>query len=123
MLPVDANTGNQVAALTPGAINEAFRLDASGRMDDTQYRIVSAEEVATSYSTREDAPIDQPPGFPYYGNGQYGGGQGNRGYPQPAFPNFRRGLFGSWTNEEQDRQPQRRDRRVDPDYFFWHRMN
>jgi hypothetical protein len=32
-------------------------------------------------------------------------------------------LFGSWTNEEQDRQPQQRDRRVDPDYFFWHRMD
>jgi hypothetical protein len=94
-------------------------------MDDTQYRIVSAEEVATSYYTREDEPIDQPPGFPYYGNGQYGGGQGNRGYPQPAYPNFWRGLFGSWTNEEQDRQPQpqRRDRRVDPDYFFFHRMD
>jgi membrane carboxypeptidase/penicillin-binding protein len=131
MLPVDPRTGNRVPARSPGAINEPFRVDASGRIDDTQYRIVSADEVETSsLYGRDDQAIDQPPVYPSYGygnpysGGQYGGPQVYPRYPQqPGYPPYRRGLFGSWTNEEPERPPQQRDRRVDPDYFFWHRMD
>jgi membrane carboxypeptidase/penicillin-binding protein len=129
MVAVDPRTGNRVPPRTPGAINEAFRLDPSGQMDDTQYRIVSEGEVETSVYA--DQSTDQPPTYyPSYGYGSPGyGTQGTQVYPrnpqQPGTPPYRRGLFGSWMNEDQDRQapPQQRDRRVDPDYFFWHRMD
>jgi membrane peptidoglycan carboxypeptidase len=143
LLPVDPASGNRLAR-GQGGITEAFRIDASGRIDDTQYRIVSQSEAETAMVSRDDPDQQGNPqqgfqtGYPYgqptYNNGAY------RGQPQaPSNPFFGHGgLFGSWANDEQERQQQyqqqlqqqqqqqqlqQQRRRVDPDYFWNNRTN
>ena len=103
-----------------------------GRVDDTQYRIVSALEAETA--TPRDDP--DPDGYrrdfrsPFFGGTD---GQVYRVLPQPPNqglfnqnPNVR-GLFGGGnTSRLPDRQLQEqqpRPRRFDPDYFWNNRMN
>ena len=131
LLPIDLASGSRVAQGGQGTITEAFRSDGRGRIDDTQYRIVSELDAQTSdprddpYAT--DRPYyadrqDSPDGYRYFGGPQ---GGVSRVAPQPS-PYQQRGLFGSWTNEPADRQPQLQQqpqRRYDPDYFWHNRMN
>jgi len=113
---VDPRTGTRVAG-GPGAITETFRLGTDGRLDDTQYRIVSEYEVGTTGYEREGEAMDEPPGFPYYGNGQ-------RYQAVPPPPAYRRGgLFGGWFFDDSERAPPVRERRYDPDYYWSHRLN
>ncbi|HEU5274385.1 MAG TPA: transglycosylase domain-containing protein [Xanthobacteraceae bacterium] len=115
---VDPRSGTRVAD-GPGAITETFRLGSDGRLDDTQYRIVSEYEVGTTGYEREGEAMDEPPGFPYYGNGQR-----YQAVPQsPAYPSYRRGLFGGWFFDDSERAPPMRERRYDPDYYWSHRLN
>ncbi|MEZ5788725.1 MAG: PBP1A family penicillin-binding protein [Xanthobacteraceae bacterium] len=89
-LPINLRSGDRVANGTPGAFTEYFRLDRTGRFDETQYNIVSQQEVATfAYNEPTDG---ETYGYPYgYGSGYgYGGGYGypynnrySRSYPQP----------------------------------------
>ena len=128
LVQVDPATGNRLMQ-GEGGITEAFRLDPQGRLDDTQYRIVSELEAETSVYQRDERQPDQYgyPRSPYYSYGQ-GPPNAPNNPPQSRGGLFGgglfggRGLFGGWTNEEPDRQPQR-ERRIDPDYFFHNRMN
>jgi membrane carboxypeptidase/penicillin-binding protein len=132
MLPVDLASGSRVSQRGQGTITEVFRLDPGGRVDDTQYRIVSALEAETA------APLGDPdadgyrrdPRSPFFGSTD---GQIYRVMPQTPNqglfnqnPNVR-GLFGGGnTSQLPDRQLQEqqpRPRRFDPDYFFNNRMN
>ena len=131
LLPIDLASGSRVAQGGQGTITEAFRSDGRGRIDDTQYRIVSELDAQTSYPRDDpyatDRPYyadrqDSPDGYRYFGGPQ---GGVSRVAPQPS-PYQQRGLFGSWTNEPADRQPQLQQqpqRRYDPDYFWHNRMN
>jgi len=134
LLPVDPRSGTRLATRSEGGITEAFRLDPSGRLDDTQYRIVSSLEAETMSADRvevqgEDGYPQQGfrPGYPYYGQQQ-------QPQAQQTNPFFGRGgLFGSfgrWSNDDrypqqyqQQQQPQQPQRRFDPDYFWHNRMN
>jgi membrane carboxypeptidase/penicillin-binding protein len=145
LLPVDLRSGTRLAGRGEGGITEAFRVDPSGRIDDTQYRIVSELEAETAYVQRDDQydqqgypgyPGGYQAGYPYYGSNR---GEPYRAPPNP-FPFFGRGgLFGSFNRDDYDRQQQyqqqqqqqlqqqqqqQRQRRYDPDYL-WHndRMN
>ncbi len=136
LLPIDPRSGTRLASRGEGGITEAFRLDPNGRLDDTQYRIVSALEAETASLDRVDQGGDEGyppgqqgfrPGYPYYGQAQ-----------QPQQPSGlfgRGGLFGSfgrWSNDDryqqqyqqqQPQQSQQPQRRFDPDYFWHNRMN
>jgi len=103
LLPVDLASGNRVTQRGPGTITEAFRRDADGQVDDTQYRIVSELDASTMYP-RDDEPGDQPgyanrqPGYPYGqpGNSYYGNNGPPQVVPQNPYYNNNRGLFGNW---------------------------
>jgi penicillin-binding protein 1A len=135
MLPVDLRSGSRVAQGGQGTITEAFRTDGRGRLDDTQYRIVSELDAQTriegdqygeqqypdSYRSYYSDRQQNPDGYyRYYGSprGYYGSTQSP--YQQPyQQPQVHRGLFGNWSSQPPDRQLQQPQRRIDPDYF-WH---
>jgi len=123
LVQVDPASGRRLSR-GEGGITEAFRIDGQGRIDDTQYRIVSEGEAETSMLQRDDRPADQygnPQSLPFFGNNQ---GAPYRAQPEtPYYPSQNRGLFGGWMNEEPDRQVRQRERRFDPDYFWHNRMN
>ncbi len=148
MLPVDLASGTRVAQRTQGTITEAFRADATGQIDDTQYRIVSELDAQTRIEGDQYGEQQYPdPYRSYYYDRQnpdgsyyryYGGPRGYTGaapqspYQQPSYPQGyqqqypQRGLFGFWSSpppERQAQQPQAPQRRVDPDYFWHNRMN
>jgi membrane peptidoglycan carboxypeptidase len=105
LMPVDLASGSRVTQRGPGTITEAFRRDADGQVDDTQYRIVSELDASTMNPGGDDQQ-----GYPYgqQGNGYYGNnGQpyyNNNGQPyqvvpqNPYYNNSNRGLFGGWFN-------------------------
>jgi membrane peptidoglycan carboxypeptidase len=142
MLPVDLRSGSRVAQGLPqagqGTITEAFRTDGRGRLDDTQYRIVSELDAqlriegdqygeqqypGSTYGDRQN-----PDGYYYrYYGGPRGGSYGSAPpspYQQPyQQPQYNRGLFGSWTSPPPERPPPQPQRRIDPDYFWHNRIN
>jgi hypothetical protein len=113
-LPIELNTGDRLPDGTRSAFLEQFRIGATGAVDDTQYRLVPADETfrpeptydgealggwSNDYDHRFAAPLapafrDPPRGYPS------AGGFGPRGF---------------W---DDDLSAQRRPRRVDPDYFW-----
>ena len=120
-LPIDPATGDRLSRKTAGAFVEHFHLDRSGRLDDTQYRLVAQEDV---YAYRDAPGSDDTPQMWNYNDSYY---NPNRGpyqqapawrvapSPQPA-PQAQpwRGWFGGpfgWGNDDWPRS-----RRVDPDY-------
>jgi membrane carboxypeptidase/penicillin-binding protein len=134
MLPVDLASGTRVAQRTQGTITETFRVDASGQVDDTQYRIVS--ELDAQMQGDQYGDQQYPDSYrSYYGDRQNPDGYYRyygtpRGYYQSApspyqqpyqQPSYNRGLFGSWSSPPPPQpQPQRR---IDPDYFWHNRIN
>lgn len=108
-LSIDPHTGNPAPAGSGRAFTEYLKRDPSGRIVDTQFRIVSRAE---SYA----GPFQQWS----YDNQPYGD---NR--PPFPFPTWRLGPreYPSWRGypEDEDRLPQP-PRRVDPDYF-WRRLD
>jgi membrane peptidoglycan carboxypeptidase len=115
MQPVDLASGSRVAQGGPGTITEALRRDADGRIEDTQYRIVSQLEVGTYapnddgmsgdregyYAGQQGYPYGQPSGQPGY----YGGN--SQPYPQQPPPSNNRGLFSGWFSRPPDPAPAR----------------
>jgi membrane carboxypeptidase/penicillin-binding protein len=137
MLPVDLRSGSRVAQGGQGVITEAFRTDGRGRLDDTQYRIVSELDAqlrieGDQYGETQYPDRQNPDGY-YYRS--YGGPRGYYGsapqspyqqpYQQPnQQPQYGRGLFGSWSSPPPPQpQPQQPQRRIDPDYFWHNRIN
>ncbi|MCK1489726.1 hypothetical protein IVB14_04645 [Bradyrhizobium sp. 180] len=116
-LSIDPYTGDPSPAGSGRAFTEYLKRDPSGRIDDTQFRIVSrAESYAYRGGRDEDGPFQQWS----YENRHYGD---NRS-PFP-FPTWRLGPreYPSWRgpSDDEDRLP-RPPLRVDPDYF-WRRLN
>jgi membrane peptidoglycan carboxypeptidase len=117
LMPVDLASGSRVTQRGPGTITEAFRRDADGQVDDTQYRIVSELDASTTYPRDDDQQ-----GYPYgqQGNNGYYGNNGqpyynNNGQPRqvvpqqnPYYSNGNRGLFGGWFNNNPPPPPQPR---------------
>jgi membrane carboxypeptidase/penicillin-binding protein len=139
MLPVDLASGSRVADRSQGAtITEAFRTDGRGRIDDTQYRIVSEADAGLRIEVDQYGEQQYPEGYRSaygdrqanpdgYGYRYFGGPQGgvSRVAPPSPYqqqPQYGRGLFGSWSSQPPP-QPQQPQRRFDPDYFWHNRMN
>jgi membrane carboxypeptidase/penicillin-binding protein len=124
VLPVSLASGSRAAGGGAGTINEYFRLDPSGHVAETQYRLVSELEAETLRQT--EMPFgERPEEYPFAGSVQ---GPGYRILPQQPQYNpptqYNRGLFGGWFSDAPDRQlEQQRPRRLDPDYFWNHRTN
>lgn len=119
-LPIDLNSGDRVANGSRLAFVEHFRLDRSGRFDETQYRLVPREEA---YATNQNNPwVDGD------SEGRWSNDDSRDRYAQrPVAPNPRtqppvwrgpQGIFPWWSGDD-DRYP--RQRRVDPDYPWGNR--
>ncbi|HEV2560127.1 MAG TPA: transglycosylase domain-containing protein [Microvirga sp.] len=117
-LPIDVNSGDRLTEGQGRGFTEYFRLSRTGQLDETQYRLVTRDEV---YAFRNPDP---------YADGEAGGWTGD-GYaydPYALVPGFREvprqdGRYQQqqpyaerpWWEEE---RPRRRPRRVDPDYLW-----
>ena len=117
-LSIDPYTGDPAPAGSGRAFTEYLKRDPSGRIDDTQFRIVSRAE---SYAYRGGYDEDDGPfQLRSHDNRLYGD---NR--PPFPFPTWRLGPreYPSWRGypDDEDRLP-RPPLRVDPDYF-WRRLN
>jgi membrane carboxypeptidase/penicillin-binding protein len=136
-LPIDLASGNRVNDRRQQAFTEYFRLH-DGQVDDTQYNIVSQDEVATpdtGYAGGYGDGGRYYPGYPgnrtYYPNG-YGGGLGSffglfgggSYVPQqrPIYPPAAQPYYGGPFGELRSRSSEDRrfvaPRRVDPDYPY-----
>ena len=119
-LPIDLRSGDRLTDRSRTAFVEHFRLDPQGRVDETQYRLVPAEQA---YASRH-------PGYGYGSDGDSAGvwgdeRQGRGAYAQAPWwrddpgmqqqqPGWRQPTTPPWWDDEDPRQ--RRSRRVDPDY-------
>jgi penicillin-binding protein 1A len=116
-LPIDVRSGDRITDGGKG-FTEYFRLSRTGQLEETQYRLVSRDEV---YAFRNPDPFvdgevvggwsgdgyipPNPYGLaPGYGEAPRQGGR----YQQPYYAER------PWWEEA----PRRRPRRVDPDYFW-----
>jgi penicillin-binding protein 1A len=120
-LPIDYVSGDRVTGGHGGFV-EHFRLGADGRLDETQYQLVSREDA---YLSRTEEPDQGFGNWGFWGPGAPGGPSPRSYYPSqggwqpaPAPRPLARGLF---TPAEPD-DPRNRARR-DPDYFWGRRFN
>jgi penicillin-binding protein 1A len=144
-LPIDLASGNRVSERRQQAFTEYFRL-RNGQMDDTQYNIVSQDEVGTpdtgyaggyGDTGRDSGRVYYPGGYQgsrtYYPNSGYGGGGlgsffglfgGGATYAQPQRPVYppatqpNYGLFGELRSRSSEDRRYVAPRRVDPDYPY-----
>jgi penicillin-binding protein 1A len=141
-IPIDYASGDRLSGRNTGGFIEHFKRGPDGHVDDTQFQLVSREDM---YAWRNQGqPQDQNDnnwgwfwgnnggffGSPtYQGNnnpgyyGQQGGGRNyypSRGWQQaappqqPPQPPVARGLFQPWGGQN---DPQRQAPRRDPDYW------
>jgi penicillin-binding protein 1A len=121
-LPIDLRSGDRV---TNGrlAFVEHFRLDAQGRLDETQHRLVPPEQAYASrhpgYGYGYDGDAAGAWGDDRYSRGPYAQAPWWRDDPRVQEPTWRQPATPPWWEDEDPRQ--RRPRRVDPDYF-WRRQ-
>jgi membrane peptidoglycan carboxypeptidase len=126
-VPIDVNSGERLPAQVRGAFTEYLRADRYGQIQDTQYRLVPAEQ-AYAYRGYPGQYVDGET------LGSWWGESGNR--PFAGFPYWRDpraeapwgggGLFGqpqprTWYGDDPRRYRQQQ-RRVDPDYFWGRRI-
>ena len=121
-LPIDYMTGDRVNG--GGNFTEHFRLDADGRLAETQYQMVSREDAYSSHwNTTSQGYWAGAPGADE-GSAAYGRPyppQGWQPVPQPASPEaFMRGLFAPLFGNPANSRAQARH---DPDYFWGGRPN
>jgi penicillin-binding protein 1A len=126
-LPIDLRSGDRIADGRRTAFMEHFRLDRSGRLDETQYRLVPPHQA---YAHRfpdgyEDGDAggwgwgqQQDPRYGGYGPYAQAPGYDPR-YSQPQ--QQRDPSWGAPPWWEEDDRP-RRPRRIDPDYFWRNRQ-
>src|SRR5262249_26875137 len=133
--------GSRVSERGQGTtITEAFRSDGRGRIDDTQYRIVSEADAALRIETDQYGEQQYPEGYRSYTytdrqanpDGYYGnhGTYRQSPYQQQPQPQYQqqpqyggRGLFGSWSSQPPPQPQQQPQRRFDPDYIWHNRVN
>ena len=114
-LPIDLRTGDRVTNGRPGAFTEYFRLDRTGRLEETQYRLVPREEVYAYRQPDVWSDGEASGGFAEEYGGPFAQAPVER-EPPPQAP-YWRGPFAEPPWWEDDR-PRRRPRRIDPDYFW-----
>ena len=123
-LPIDYVSGDRVTGGRGGFV-EHFRLGADGKVDETQYQLVSREDA---YASRTEDPVNMDQGlgnWGFWGPGAPGGSAPARSYypsqgwqPAPAPRPMARGLFAP-AEPDDSRNHVRRD----PDYFWGRRFN
>ena len=125
-LPIDYATGDRV---TNGrGFIEHFRLDATGRFEETQYQLVSREDA---YGSRAGSVSEGywaaqgddgfVPGRSYYPAQGWQQGPAQPPVPQPLLPQPLRGLFAPLFGDSSESPPN--GVRRDPDYFWGKRTN
>ena len=125
-LPIDYATGDRV---TSGrGFVEHFRLDATGRFEETQYQLVSREDA---YGARETTTSEGywaaqgdngfVSGRSYYPAQGWQQGPPQPAAPQPSLPQPLRGLFAPLFGDSSESEPN--GVRRDPDYFWGKRTN
>jgi len=115
-LSIDPYTGDPAPAGSRQAFTEYLRRDASGRIDDTQYRIVSRADTRHRGDTGEDG---RP--FQQWSDDSRLYGENRSFFPfAPWRPVPRENPPFRGYPDDEDRLPQQ-PRRVDPDYF-WRRF-
>ena len=85
-LPIDLQSGERIEARTRNAFMEQFRLDKDGRVDETQYRLVSRDQAYTSGD--QNNPDPNAPWFFNFGSNPWFGGRDYDGSPlrRQAYP-------------------------------------
>jgi penicillin-binding protein 1A len=117
-LPIDLQTGERVTDGRRIAFVEHFRLDGSGRLAETQYRLVPQEQVYASrapYRPSEDEDPAASDGYGY-GYGPYAQAPTWQEERQPRPPSWRDPSAAPWWDD--DEMPRQRQRRIDPDYLW-----
>jgi penicillin-binding protein 1A len=95
-LPIDYMSGTRIAGGGGQAFVEHFRLEADGKVNETQYQLVSH---ADADAVRNPEP-EAEQGWGSWGWGSRGAGtQGQQAPPQPVA----RGLFAPWSNWDDHR--------------------
>lgn len=113
--PINLRTGDEVTTRT-GAFLEHFRLDGSGRVAETQYRLISREEAYASRNPGPSLDAEAPEGW--------GDEDGSGRFAQaPVWPDApaleapsRRDPYADAPRWDDEERPRRRPRRLDPDY-------
>jgi penicillin-binding protein 1A len=126
-LPIDLRSGDRITDNRRTAFVEHFRLDRSGRLDETQYRLVPPHQ-AYAYRFPDGYEDGDAGGWGWgqrdggYGYGPYAQAPGWRDDPryqqpqQPQQPSWRAPPW--WEDDDLPRRP----RRIDPDYFWRYRQ-
>jgi len=118
--PINVATGERVQSGTPEAFTEYFHLDPSGAFKDTQYSLVSREDV---YASRDYGDYGRS-GWNDPNDGRYFNDQPGYYQPQRRPRSIFESLFGTpprWDEEERERALERARRR-DPDVFWRNRQ-
>jgi penicillin-binding protein 1A len=117
-LPIDLQSGERVTDGRRTAFVEHFRLDGSGRLAETQYRLVPQEQVYASRAPyRPSADEDPASSDGYgYGYGPYAQAPTWQEERQPRLPSWRDPSAAPWWDD--DEMPRQRQRRIDPDYLW-----
>jgi hypothetical protein len=107
-LPIDYMSGSRING-GGQAFVEHFRLEADGKVNETQYQLVSHGDAEAARNPEPDA--EQSWGAWGWGGGRGSGtsyypGQGQQAPPQPVA----RGLFAPWSNWDDRRWDDRRGR-------------
>jgi penicillin-binding protein 1A len=86
-LPIDLESGNRLASSQGRGFTEYFRL-RRGRLEDTQYRLVSPNERVAAHDPRGGGPSPGRPDAGAYDRGYYAPQQGYPGgnYPRGNYP-------------------------------------
>ncbi len=118
-LPIDLRTGDRVTDGDGRGFTEYFRLDRFGQLDETQYRLVSRDEVYAFRHPYPEASDGEALGGGWADSDSvYGALRGYRFNPFEASPRaeapYQRPSVQPWWAEPAPRRP----RRIDPDYFF-----
>jgi penicillin-binding protein 1A len=96
-LPIDYASGSRVTG--DGGFIEHFRLEADGRLTETQYHLVSQQDA---YAQRNPEPVEQGSSGAWGWGGQGPGSSyypGQQGWQQPQ----PRGLFAPWSSQNDSR--------------------
>ncbi len=96
-LPIDYASGSRVTG--GGGFIEHFRLEADGRLTETQYQLVSQQDA---YAQRNPEPVEQGSSGAWGWGGQGPGSSyypGQQGWQQPQ----PRGLFAPWSSQNDSR--------------------
>jgi membrane carboxypeptidase/penicillin-binding protein len=94
-LPIDLRSGTRLSERSKTAFTEYFRL-RDGRLDETQYQLVSREETAGDHHSGDGHPYRRRAGGGPSGGSQAGNGDHNANPGYSGGGGFFSNLFGGW---------------------------